>query len=326
MNEEKLQMFRNRLTKMYRHVAKLARRQGVSCYRIYDHDLPEFPFCIELYEDKIYLAEYNRRHGMTDDEHQAWLESCVPVISGILEIPDEKIYFRQRRRKAGRLDQYEKLASEQEFFVVKEAGLSFKVNLTDYLDTGLFLDHRITRGMVRDEARDKRVLNLFCYTGSFSVYAAAGGAASVDSVDLSRTYLGWAEENLALNGVGNGHGATAKFIHADVKQWLDEVPAGGGAGGDAGGGYDLVVMDPPTFSNSKRMKDFLDIQRDHAELINKTLRVMKEGGVLYFSTNYRKFQLETEKIMAASIKDITNATTPFDFQGKLFRWCYKMVK
>jgi 23S rRNA (cytosine1962-C5)-methyltransferase len=326
MNEEKLLMFRNRLTKMYRHVAKLARRQGVSCYRIYDHDLPEFPFCIELYEDKIYLAEYNRRHGMTDDEHQAWLESCVPVISGILDIPDEKIYFRQRRRKAGRLDQYEKLASEQESFVVKEAGLSFKVNLTDYLDTGLFLDHRITRGMVRDEARDKRVLNLFCYTGSFSVYAAAGGAASVDSVDLSRTYLGWAEENLVLNGVGNGQGAAAKFIHADVKQWLDEVPAGGGAGEGARGGYDLVVMDPPTFSNSKRMKDFLDIQRDHAELINKTLRVMKEGGVLYFSTNYRKFQLETEKIMAASIKDITNATTPFDFQGKLFRWCYKMAK
>jgi 23S rRNA (cytosine1962-C5)-methyltransferase len=336
MNEEKLQMFRNRLTKMYRHVAKLARRQGVSCYRIYDHDLPEFPFCIELYEDKIYLAEYNRRHGMTDDEHQAWLESCVPVIGGILEIPDEKIYFRQRRRKAGRLDQYEKLASEQEFFVVKEAGLSFKVNLTDYLDTGLFLDHRITRGMVRDEARGKRVLNLFCYTGSFSVYAAAGGAASVDSVDLSRTYLGWAEENMLLNvaadPAGNGQGAAARFIHADVKQWLDEAPAGGSAGsggsggGAGGGGYDLVVMDPPTFSNSKRMKDFLDIQRDHAELINKTLRVMTEGGVLYFSTNYRKFQLETEKIMAASIKDITNATTPFDFQGKLFRWCYKMVR
>jgi 23S rRNA (cytosine1962-C5)-methyltransferase len=330
MNEEKLQMFRNRLTKMYRHVAKLARRQGVSCYRIYDHDLPEFPFCIELYEDKIYLAEYNRRHGMTDDEHQAWLESCVPVISGILDIPDEKIYFRQRRRKAGRLDQYEKLASEQEFFVVKEAGLSFKVNLTDYLDTGLFLDHRITRGMVRDEARGKRVLNLFCYTGSFSVYAAAGGAASVDSIDLSRTYLGWAGANMALNGVANGQGgpmagvdpAAQRFIHADVKQWLDEVPAGGGVGG----GYDLVVMDPPTFSNSKRMKDILDIQRDHAELINKTLRVMKEGGVLYFSTNYRKFQLETEKIMAASIKDITNATTPFDFQGKLFRCCYKIVR
>jgi 23S rRNA (cytosine1962-C5)-methyltransferase len=311
MNEEKLPMFRNRLTKMFRHMAKLARRQSVTCYRVYDHDLPEFPFCIELYEDKIYLAEYRRRHGMTDEEHDAWLESCVPVVSEILEIPDERIYFRQRQRKAGRYGQYEKLASEQEFFVAKEAGLSFRINLTDYLDTGLFLDHRITRGMVKAEARDKKVLNLFCYTGSFSVYAAAGGASRVDSVDLSRTYLNWAEENMKLNEL------SGNFIHADVKQWLDEAPDGY---------YDLVVMDPPTFSNSKRMKDFLDIQRDHAELINKTLRTMKEGGVLYFSTNFRRFQLETEKIAAASVKDITRATTPFDFEGKLFRWCYRIIK
>ena len=314
MSEEKLQMFRNRLTKMYRHVAKLARRQDVSCYRIYDHDLPEFPFCIERYEEKLYLAEYQRRHGMTDEEHAAWLESCVPTVSEILETPDELIFYRERRRKAGRLDQYEKLASEQEYFEVKEAGLSFRVNLTDYLDTGLFLDHRITRGMVRQEAAGKRVLNLFCYTGSFSVYAAAGGAVQVDSVDLSKTYLNWAEANMALNGPLDA--AARRCIHADVKQWLDEVPPGG---------YDLVIMDPPTFSNSKRMKDFLDIQRDHAELINKTLRAMSKGGVLYFSTNYRKFQIETEKIMAASIKDITNATTPFDFQGKLFRYCYRII-
>ena len=309
-NEEKLVMFRNRLQKVWRHVSKLAKRQGITCYRIYDHDLPEFPFCIELYEDKVYLAEYQRRHGMTEDDHAAWLESCVPVISVVLEVPDEQIFFRERRRKAGRLDQYEKLASEQEFFVVKEGGLSFRVNLTDYLDTGLFLDHRITRGMVRQEAAGRRVLNLFCYTGSFSVYAAAGGATAVDSVDLSKTYLAWAEENMALNGL------VGRFIHADVKQWLDAAPAGH---------YDLVVMDPPTFSNSKRMKDFLDIQRDHAELINQTLKAMRSGGVLYFSTNYRRFVLEREKIMAASVKDITNATTPFDFQGKLFRWCYKIT-
>jgi len=311
---EKLQMFRNRLTKTFRHVAKLAGRQQVSCFRIYDHDLPEFPFCIELYEDKIYLAEYRRRHGMTDEEHEAWLESCLPVISEIVGIPDEAIYWRQRQRKAGRQGQYEKLASEQEFFVVKEAGLSFRVNLTDYLDTGLFLDHRITRGMVRQEAAGKKVLNLFCYTGSFSVYAAAGGATHVDSVDLSKTYLQWAEENMALNDPKD---TTCRFIHADVKQWLDEAPTNF---------YDLVIMDPPTFSNSKRMKDFLDIQRDHAELLNKTLHTMKPGGILYFSTNSRKFQLENEKIAASSIKDITNATTPFDFQGKLWRWCYKLIK
>jgi 23S rRNA (cytosine1962-C5)-methyltransferase len=251
---------------------------------------------------------------MTEEEHEAWLESCIPTISEILEIPDEKIYFRQRQRKAGRYGQYEKLGTEQEFFVVKESGLQFRVNLTDYLDTGLFLDHRITRGMVREEAKDKIILNLFCYTGSFSVYAAAGGAARVDSVDLSKTYLNWAEENMQLNGLDD---KKQSFIHADVKQYLDELPADF---------YDLAVMDPPTFSNSKRMKDFLDIQRDHAELINKTLTAMKTGGVLYFSTNFRSFQLEAEKIQATSIKDITKATTPFDFQGKLFRWCYRIVK
>jgi 23S rRNA (cytosine1962-C5)-methyltransferase len=313
ISEEKLQMFLNRLKKMYKHVSKLARRQNITCYRVYDHDLPEFPFCVELYEDKVYLAEYQRRHGMTEEEHEAWLESCLPAISAVLEIPDERIYFRERRRKAGRYGQYEKLASEQEFFIAREAGLSFRINLTDYLDTGLFLDHRITRGMVREEAKDKRMLNLFCYTGSFSVYAAAGGATRVDSVDLSKTYLTWAEENMKLNTAA----PVTNFIHADVKQWLDEAPANF---------YDLVVMDPPTFSNSKRMKDFLDIQRDHAELINQTLRAMKPGGILYFSTNYRKFQLAADEITASSVKDITNATTPFDFQGKLFRYCYRMVK
>ena len=308
-----MQMFRNRLIKVYRHVAKTAKRQEVSCYRIYDHDLPEFPFCIERYEDKLYLAEYQRRHGMTEEEHDQWLESCIPSISELLETPDDQIFYRERRRKAGRQGQYEKLSSEEDFFIAKEAGLSFKINLTDYLDTGLFLDHRITRGMIRAEAPGRKMLNLFCYTGSFSVYAAAGGAALVDSVDLSKTYLNWAEANMELNGSA----AKRRFIHADVKQWLDEIPADE---------YDLVVMDPPTFSNSKRMKDFLDIQRDHAELINKTLRAMKTGGILYFSTNYRKFQLETEKLSAASVKDITKATTPFDFQGKLFRYCFKIIK
>jgi 23S rRNA (cytosine1962-C5)-methyltransferase len=314
MSEGKLLMFRNRLMKVSRHVTRLARRQGITCYRIYDHDLPEFPFCIERYEDKLYLAEYLRRHGMTDEEHAAWLESCIPTISEVLETPDDLIYYRERRRKAGRQGQYERIASEQDFFVVKEAGLSFKVNLTDYLDTGLFLDHRITRGMVRAEARGRRVLNLFCYTGSFSVYAAAGGAVAIDSVDLSKTYLNWAEDNMQLNGLA---GTGNRYIHADVKQWLDETPADH---------YDLVVMDPPTFSNSKRMKDFLDIQRDHPEMINKTLRAMRPGGLMYFSTNLRSFRLETEKIMAASVKDITSATTPFDFQGKLFRWCYKITR
>jgi 23S rRNA (cytosine1962-C5)-methyltransferase len=312
---EKFEMFRNRLSKVYRHIGKQARRQGITCYRIYDHDLPEFAFCIERYGDNLYLAEYKRKFEMGEAEHEAWLEECIVLICDVLQMPVENVFIKERQRKPGRLGQYQRVAEEGANFVVDEAGLKFKVNLSDYLDTGLFLDHRITRGMVREEAKDKRVLNLFCYTGSFSVYAATGGAAEVTSVDLSKTYLQWAEENMRLNDFFNEK--KHHFIHADVKQYLDSLPPAS---------FDLVVMDPPTFSNSKRMKDFLDIQRDHAELLNKTLQALAPGGVIYFSTNYRKFELNNEQINTPDIKDITRATTPFDFEGKLFRYCFKLKK
>lgn len=312
---DKLQMFENRLAKVYRHVHRQAKRQGVSCFRIYDHDLPEFPLCLELYEDKLYIAEYRRRHGMTDEEHEVWLDATLLVIEKVVGISQERIYIKQRQRKQGRLGQYQKVNEDKEFFVVQEAGLKFFINLSDYLDTGLFLDHRATRAMIRDEANHKRVLNLFAYTGSFSVYAAAGGAVSITTVDLSKTYLKWAEENMRLNGF---EAAPFQFVNADVKQYLQELKP------DT---FDLVIMDPPTFSNSKKMKDdFLDIQRDHAELINAVYHALSPGGILYFSTNFSRFLLEKEKLLFENIKDITNATTPFDFAGKLKRYCWKMVK
>ncbi len=313
--QEKLDMFRNRLTKVFKHRSKQARRAGVGCYRVYDHDLPEFPLCIELYEDKIYVAEYLRRHGMDDEAHESWLNECMEVVAEILETDTEHIYVRQRKRMSHRDEQYERISTEKDYFTVLENGLKFQVNLTDYLDTGLFLDHRITRKMVMDVAKDKRVLNLFCYTGSFSVYAAAAGASTVESVDLSKTYLSWAEDNFAINRLKNPK--AYRFIHADVKQYLLTL---------ASNSFDLVVMDPPTFSNSKRMKDFLDIQRDHVALINEVLRILSPGGVLYFSTNFTKFQLDTPAIHSEQIKDITRQTTPFDFEGKLKRWCYRIQR
>jgi len=232
-----------------------------------------------------------------------------------LAVNKENIFLKLRQRKPGRLGQYQKYDEVQHEFVVEEHELKFFINLSDYLDTGLFLDHRITRQMVREQSAGKKVLNLFAYTGSFSVYAAAGGAAEVVTVDLSKTYLQWAERNMQLNGFTDSD--QYKFIHADVKQYLKTIAADY---------YDIIVMDPPTFSNSQRMKDILDIQRDHAELINDCLRGLRKGGVLYFSTNFRKFVLEKEKIAAADIKDITKATTPFDFEGKLWRWCYLISK
>ncbi len=308
-------MFFNRLTKVFRHTGKQAKRLGVSCYRIYDRDLPEFPLIIDVYEDKIYLSEYKARHHLTEEQHEAWLQQSLNVIALVTQVPDEHIYLKQRKRKTDRQDQYQKTGTEMEFFTVQESGLHFKVNLSDYLDTGLFLDHRSTRSMIREQAKGKNVLNLFCYTASFSVYAAAGGAQSVVSVDLSKTYLNWAEDNFLLNQLQAAD--RYSFVHADVLQYLDELPTGS---------FDIVVLDPPTFSNSKRMKDFLDIQQDHVTLINKCLLVMKPGAVLYFSTNYTKFQLATEQLQATAISDITRQTTPFDFEGKLRRSCFKITK
>lgn len=310
----KFLMFQNRLQKVYKHLSRQALRQGISCYRIYDHDLPEFPFILEIYEDKLYISEYKRRHGMGDEEHEDWMEECKQVIVGVLNIKKEDVYIKLRQRKEGRLGQYQKIEEKKDEFVVEENGLQFIVNLSNYLDTGLFLDHRVTRSMVRNESGNKKVLNLFCYTGSFSVYAAAAGATRITSVDLSKTYLEWAQRNMDLNFPGYQF---HDVVHADVKQFLPQI---------ASDSYDIIVMDPPTFSNSKRMEDFLDIQRDHAGLINECLRILDKEGVLFFSTNYTKFQLEYEKIGAGTIKDITKATTPFDFAGKLKRYCFRVSK
>jgi len=308
-------MFRNRLEKVFRHLAKQARKQNVSCYRLYDHDLPEFPFCIELYGDKLYVAEYKRHHRMSDETHDVWMEECLNIIVDVLTVEKENIFLKLRQRKPGRLGQYQKLGTKQHEFEVNENGLKFIVNLSDYLDTGLFLDHRLTRQKVREQSSGKRVLNLFAYTGSFSVYAAAADAAEVVTVDLSKTYLSWAQKNMQVNEFIDA--SKYKFVHADVKQYLKNIPAGY---------FDIVILDPPTFSNSKRMDDFLDIQKDHAELINDCLAGMKEGSLLYFSTNFTRFILEKGKIKSSAIKDITKATTPFDFEGKLSRFCYLINK
>jgi 23S rRNA (cytosine1962-C5)-methyltransferase len=230
-------------------------------------------------------------------------------------VSEENIYTRLRKRKQGRYAQYEKVNEVKEFFTVQENGLNFLVNLTDYLDTGLFLDHRITRQMVRLQSAGKRVLNLFCYTGAFSVYAAAGNAKMVTSVDLSKTYLQWAQDNFAVNNFKTQE--QYSFIHADVMQYLQALQRGS---------FDIIIADPPTFSNSKRMKDFFDVQRDYALLINLALRALAPNGMLYFSTNYTRFILDKEKLDASHIKDITNITTPFDFEGKLKRYCFLIEK
>ncbi|TMI89305.1 MAG: methyltransferase domain-containing protein [Bacteroidetes bacterium] len=315
MKEDKFLMFRNRLEKVYRHLGKQAKRLGVTCYRLYDHDLPEFPFCIEIYEQNIYVAEYKRRHGMNEDEHDEWMKRSIVAICEILKVSDENIFLKLRQRKPGRLGQYQKTAGKQSEFIVKENNLKFIVNLSDYLDTGLFLDHRVTREKVKTEVKEKKVLNLFSYTGSFSVYGASGKANEVVTVDLSKTYLEWAKRNMQLNGFADTN--KYKFIQADVLQYLKTISQNS---------FDIIIFDPPTFSNSKRMEDILDIQRDHGKLINDCIRILKPGGKIYFSTNYKKFVLDIATIRTSLIKDITKQTTPFDFEGRINRVCYLIEK
>lgn len=275
--------------------------------------MPEFPLCIDRYEDMIHVAEYKTRHPLDDAAYKLWMDNCLQVIKASLGVDDAHLFVKRRERMKG-LTQYEKIAETRSMMTVHENGLKFLVNLQDYLDTGLFLDHRLTRQMVREEAKGKHVLNLFSYTGSFSVYALAGGAEHVTTVDLSNTYLNWAKENLSLNGFNPDKHT---FIKTDIKEWIKQ---------DQGQLYDLVILDPPTMSRSKMAKSKFDIQSDHPEMIHHVLKQMTTGGVLYFSTNFREFTLQRSRIKAAVIDDITAATIPQDFRNKKIHYCWRIVK
>lgn len=306
------QMLANRLQKMNRHIGKWARRQGITCYRVYDADIPEFPLAIDWYEGRLHVAEYERDHPLDEEEYLTWRSGCRQIMAETLEVAPELIWFKSRSRQKGTA-QYEKFADRGQEFFVHEDGLQFKVNLSDYLDTGLFLDHRQTRKLVRQAAKGKSVLNLFAYTGTFTVYAAAGGASATTTLDMSATYLQWAEENLKINQL---NGTQHRFIQTDVTTWLRSEPTEK---------FDIIVLDPPTFSNSKRMSHSLDIQRDHTYIINRCLQRLRPGGTLFFSTNFRKFKLDTERIWGgARITDISAKTVPEDFRNKKIHYCFQI--
>lgn len=305
----------NRLKKRDRHLRKWARRESVECYRVYDRDIPEIPLAVDRYGPYALVSLYERPYEKPEAEEWAWLDRMCRVVSRVLEVPEEHIFRKVRRRQRGS-GQYERVSEEGRTAVVQEGGLRFLVNLSDYLDTGLFLDHRITRSRVRDEARDRRVLNLFCYTGSFSVYAAAGGAASVDSVDLSKTYLAWAGRNLDLNGF---RGGSYSLHHEDALEFLSSARSGGRR-------WDLAILDPPTFSNSKRMSGSLDINRDWIDLVSLCLEVLSPGGILYFSTNSRSFRFDETRFPGISLRDLTKPTTPPDFEDARPHRCWRLER
>lgn len=307
--------FSNRLRKNLRHWSKWARRNAISCYRLYDRDVPEYPFVVDLYADQVHLQEVETGWQIEEDLYRAWLDSVVAACAEVLQLSPAAIHLKQRRRQKG-LDQYEKTGQSGEEFIVEEGGLKFSINLDQYLDVGLFLDHRNTRAMVREEARGKRVLNLFAYTGSFTVYAAHGGAASSVTVDMSNTYQAWTQRNLQLNGLA---GPQHQLVRADVFRYLEDSAA-------AGGQFDLIVMDPPTFSNSAKMQGVLDVQRDHVWLIDQCLSLLSPLGVLYFSNNLRSFVFDERLPERCQVSEISNRTVPEDFRNKKIHRCWKISR
>ena len=292
------QMFANRLQKNLKLMGKWVRREGIVCYRVYDADMPEYSMAIDLYHDWVHVQEYAAPKSIDPEKASARLFDALAAIPQALNIDKSRVVIKRRERQSG-TRQYERQSAQGQFLEVKEGGVKLLVNLTDYLDTGLFLDHRPMRMRIQREAAGKRFLNLFAYTATASVHAAKGGARSTTSVDLSRTYLDWARRNLSLNGFSDKN----RLEQSDVTVWLQACREE----------YDLIFIDPPTFSNSKRMEGVFDVQRDQVELIDLAMARLAPGGVLYFSNNFRKFVLDENLGQRYAVEEITQQTIDQDF-------------
>lgn len=292
------QMFANRLQKNLKQLGKWAKKAGVECYRLYDADMPEYAVAVDLYRDWVHVQEYAAPRSIDPQKAQTRLLDALAAIPVALGISSDKVVIKRRERQSG-TRQYERQDQQGRFMEVSEGGVKLLVNLTDYLDTGLFLDHRPLRLRIQREAAGKRFLNLFCYTATATVHAARGGARSTTSVDLSKTYLDWARRNLALNGFSDKQ----RLEQGNVMQWLAEDR----------GEYDLIFIDPPTFSNSKRMEGVFDVQRDQVELIDLAMARLAPGGVLYFSNNFRKFVLDEGLQARYRVEEISEQTLDPDF-------------
>jgi 23S rRNA (guanine2445-N2)-methyltransferase / 23S rRNA (guanine2069-N7)-methyltransferase len=303
------QMFANRLRKNLRQLETWAEREGIECFRLYDADMPEYAFAIDLYGREpchVYVQEYAAPKSVEEEGARERRREAFAVLPDVLGVPVSHIHSRTRQAQKGsaQYEKHEGSAQDAERYVVHEGGLKFWVNFRDYLDTGLFLDHRVVRDLLRTWARGADFLNLFCYTGSATVFAAAGGARSSTSVDLSNTYLEWAEQNLMLNGLD---GAQHRLQRADCLDWLEQASAERAA-------FDLIFLDPPTFSNSKRMQGVLDVQRDHLGMLRRSMALLRPAGRLVFSTNFTRFKLDAAALTEFAVEDITARTISRDFE------------
>jgi len=296
-DEDKTSPFKNRIRKNYRHIRKWANRTRTNCFRIYDRDIKEYPLAIDFYDGRFCVHYFSE-----ESDRQDLKEAATSAINSIFGVKDVSIHWKTRIKRE-RTEQYEKITESRNFFTVLEYGVKFRVNLENYLDTGLFLDHRETRQLVASIARGKRLLNLFAYTGSFSVHAALHGAAFTKSVDMSNTYTEWAKFNYFLNKIPLKDNV---IVREDCLKFLDEEEEK----------YDIIVIDPPTISRSKKMDQMFDIQIDYVSLIKKALKLLMDGGVIFFSTNSRRFRFDVEQFPECTIQDISKKTIPIDFHNQ----------
>jgi 23S rRNA (guanine2445-N2)-methyltransferase / 23S rRNA (guanine2069-N7)-methyltransferase len=312
---EDAEMFANRLSKNIKHLSKWVRKDNISCYRVYDADIPQYAIAVDIYENWIHVQEYEPPR--TVDAVQAFvrLNDAIDAISAVLKTDKSRIILKTRKKQSG-AEQYTRQDETYDTLIANEYGLKFRVNLKDYLDTGLFLDHRLTRKLISRISKNRSFLNLFAYTGTATVYAAAGGASSSTTVDMSNTYLAWAKDNLELNNLS---GKQHEFIREDCIKWLSDAK-------NEGRRYQLIFLDPPTFSNSKRMDHTLDIKRDHVELINQTMELLEDDGVLIFSCNAHGFKLDQKHLEEYAMRDITRMTTSEDFRRKPAHVCWCLAR
>ena len=310
--EDKSSPLKNRIRKNYRHVRKWAKRTRTNCFRIYDNEVPYYPLAIDYYDGR-YCVHYFSRSRDEEEPSPALVDDTNAALMELFGIDESAIYWRSRIRRSKR-QQYEKQDEQQQFFTCLEYGVKFRINLTDYLDTGLFLDHRETRQRVARLAKGKRLLNLFAYTCSFSVHAALAGASYTKSVDLSNTYTQWGRENFEFNGIDSER---HPIVRADCLRFLGEEIASGER-------YDLIVIDPPTLSRSKKMDQFFDVQVDYVQLISEAMELLNSGGLIIFSTNSRRFKFVKEDLPPCDVREVSDKTLPLDFSNAKIHHCWEI--
>ena len=309
--------FINRVKKNFAFLKKWAKKENITAFRVYDKDIPQYPCTIDFYAGALVVYQYETPKSQQEyiEQDKEKLSQCLTELKTFFNINADNLFLKARKKQKG-LNQYEKQEQKEITQIINEGKMKFKVNLSDYLDCGLFLDHRKTRQLIQNLSKDKKVLNLFAYTGSVSVAAALGGATSVTTIDMSNTYLQWAKDNFVINNLALENNF---FIRADVLAWIKDIPLSNT--------YDLIFIDPPSFSNSKKMLEIFDVQKDYVFLIQQCAKVLNTNGIIFFSNNLKSFKFDDALFNKYfKISNVTKKTIPQDFRNEKIHQAWILEK